>query len=273
MLIEEVSGARLSELRVDLDQPIPHSASERIAVLTDARLAGIPLQHLVGHWPFRYVDLLVDGRALIPRPETEVVVGVVLDELKLLRSRAIERGEHNKHMLRVVDLGAGSGAMTCSVANEDPDVEIIAVENSVAALGLASDNIARLSESERGRVTLLEGSWFGPLHEHELVPVDVVIANPPYLAAHEWADLDPVVRDHDPYRALVAGESGLEDLATIIGEAPRCFSGEGVLVCEIGSTQAQASRDLAVRAGASFVDVLSDLAGRDRVLVARFIHG
>jgi release factor glutamine methyltransferase len=273
VLIEEVSGLSLSLLRVDFDLPISPRSKERLDVLTQARLAGVPLQHLVGHWPFRYVDLLVDHRALIPRPETEVVVGVALVELELLRTRALVRNDDTTQILRVADLGTGAGAIACALVNEDPRVEVFAVDRSRDALELAVANIARLTESERLRVNVLEGNWFVPLREPALISLDLVIANPPYLAVNEWADLDPVVRDHDPYEALVAGETGLEDLATIIGDAPGHFLGEGVVVCEIGALQAHATREIAAEAGASSVDVLRDLAGRERVLVARFFRG
>jgi len=271
ILLEEVAGVDFATLVTRLDETIPFRDIEHLEQLLQSRLAGVPLQHIVGHWPFRNVELLVDRRALIPRPETEQVVAFALAELARIRAR--EGIADRSKRLRVVDLGTGSGAISCAIADEDEFTEVIAVDSSQDALGLAALNIARLRESASRRVELLRGSWYEPLADIEVGSVDCVISNPPYLREDEWQHLDPGVRDHDPYRALVSGTSGLEDLERIITTAPRFLAEQGALICEIGETQSEAVRELSGFAGFLEVEVRKDLAGRDRILIARSPHG
>lgn len=273
ILVEEVARKKFSDLFLDLDDPIFPTEQVKLEALGAKRHTGVPLQHCIGHWPFRRLELLTDRRALIARPETEELVGVALDELTRLRAQARERNEPSGRSLTVVDLGTGSGAIACALADEDDEVAVIAIDRSTDALDLARENIGNLRDSARRRIRCVGGSWFEPLDEISHGPIDLVIANPPYLTEDEWATLDPVVRDHDPYGALVAGPTGLEDLELIIKGAPVCLLGSGVLVCEIGATQGEKVRELAKRSGARHVEVRRDLAGRDRVLVARYGSG
>jgi release factor glutamine methyltransferase len=268
ILIEEVSQRRFSALFLEFDRELSLREEEQLEVLVGQRLGGVPLQHLVGHWPFRQLELIVDARALIPRPETEEVVAATLDQLMYLFDRQRQQG--SDHLLQVVDLGTGSGAIACALVNEFLHCEVKAIDRSAKALSLARENVAQLSSSEQHRITLIEGSWFAPFQIEGATSVDVIVANPPYISQSEWEVLDATVREHDPHTALVAGETGFEDLETIITGAPGVFGEAGVLVCEIGATQGEACRSLATLAGASSVEVLPDLVGRDRILVAKF---
>jgi len=272
ILLEEVSSTGFATLVLRLDEPIPPADLKKLATLVASRLDAVPLQHLVGHWPFRNVELLVDSRALIPRQETQEVVGVALAELSRMRDQSKDIGAKERR-LSVIDLGTGSGAIACAIADEDDLVEIIAVDVETEALALAAENTGRLQESARERIELLLGSWYEPLVSIEPGSVDCIISNPPYIDEDAWQYLAPEVRDHDPYSALVSGQSGLEDLETIIAGAPRFLRNKGVLICEIGATQADSVRDLATRSGFCDVEVGQDLAGRDRILVARRPHG
>ena len=272
ILLEEVSGANFAALVLRLDDPVPPAVLTRLAALVRSRLDFVPLQHLVGHWPFRNLELLVDARALIPRQETEEVVARALAELSRIRASLDDAGENGRH-LSVVELGTGSGAISCAIADEVDLVEIIAVDLARDALALAAENVAQLREGARERIELRLGSWYGALGALAPGSIDCIVSNPPYVDESSWRDLEPEVRDHDPYSALVSGPSGLEDLSTIIAGAPRYLHDHGALICEIGADQSDAVRELAAGSGFGDVEIARDLAGRDRVLVARRPNG
>lgn len=223
------------------------------------RIAGEPLQHVLGHWPFRTIDLLVDRRALIPRPETELVVEYVLRELQRVQRSPL-----------VVDLGTGSGAIACSVASEHPEAKVVAIEKSGEAVELAISNRDRLDADVARRIDVRIGDWFEALPLEIRGRVDLVVSNPPYIAEHEWSGLEPVVRDFDPKAALVAGPLGTEAIANVIAGTPDVIADGGGVVVEIAPSQSVAARALARAAGARAIDVQHDFAGRDRVLIARW---
>lgn len=227
------------------------------------RQRGEPLQHVLGHWSFRHLDVLVDGRALVPRPETEVVVEAALGELARLARR--------RPLSAVADLGTGSGVIALSLATEVPGpVPVVyATDVSDAALSLAGENARRvLGADRRDRLELRLGSWYAALPAEVLGGLDLVVSNPPYLSSEEWPGLEPVVKDFDPYAALVAGPSGTECLEAVVGGASRWLAPDGCLVVEIAPHQAQAASGLARGAGFRTAGVRHDLAGRPRVLVA-----
>jgi release factor glutamine methyltransferase len=217
---------------------------------------------VVGHWGFRQLDLVVDGRALVPRPETEFTVEVALAELATRRTPA--------RQALVVELGTGSGAIACSLVSELADVIVLATDLSPAALEVAALNRSRLDAVRARRVEFRRGDWYEALDPTIAGTVDLVVANPPYVAASEWCRLDPVVRDFDPREALVAGETGREAIEEILRGAPAWLSAGAAAVVEVAPHQASAVADFARGRGARTVDVRRDLAGRDRVLVARW---
>lgn len=246
-----LAGAGPSPSPADLDE---------LDCLLARRLAGEPLQHLLRRWSFRRLDLVVDRRALVPRPETELVAGLALEAVAAADGGAGAPA-------RAVDLGTGSGAIACALVDEHPRVRVVAVEVSPEALSLAEENRAALRAEAASRLELRLGSWYGPLGDLAGA-VDVVVANPPYLAAVEWPELDPVVRDFDPYPALVAGEGGLEGVEAVLAGAPSVLRAGGVVVVEVAPHQADPALELAERHGAVGAEVRSDLAGRPRALVA-----
>jgi release factor glutamine methyltransferase len=268
-IIEHVTGWSVAGLAAALDEPADPVLLHRVGELVDRRRRGEPLQHVLGEWSFRSLELTVDRRALVPRPETEVVVEHALGELaRSRRDGADERGFDHR-TLRALDLGTGSGAIACALVAETSDVEVIAIDSSADALDLARVNRDALGGAGR-RIELREGSWYEALGADLHGSVDCIVANPPYLAAAEWAGLEPVVRDHDPYGALVAGPTGLEAYEVIVAGAPNFLAPHGALVLEIAPSQAEAVRDLARGNGASEVELAPDLAGRTRVVVARW---
>jgi release factor glutamine methyltransferase len=232
------------------------------------RRSGVPLQWVVGAWGFRGIDVKVDGRALVPRPETEIVVEVALGELERMAAAS-----PREPVRLALDLGTGSGVIALSLAAERSDLEVLAVDRSAEALSLARENLAELAVGTdptlSARVRLAEGDWYAAVGEELRGRVDIVVANPPYLAEAEWEQLDPVVRDHDPYGALVAGPTGLEAIEAVVGGAATFLRPTGSVVAELAPAQAGAAAEVARAAGLGEVAVLEDLAGRPRVLRAR----
>ncbi len=264
ILIEEVAGVPYSRLFPELDAAPPAGARASLEGLVARRRAGEPLQHVVGHWPFRTLELVVDRRALVPRPETELVAGHALAQL--VRVRALRPPGAT---LVAADLGTGSGAIACALVSEAEDLAVLAVDASADALRLAAVNRDRLGCQARARLELRAGDWYGGIDERWRHGIDCVVANPPYLAEREWGGLDPVVRDFDPYAALVAGPEGTEAIAAIVAGAPEFLAPHGALVVEIAPHQADVALGLARRAGFAVATVEEDLAGRPRALVAR----
>lgn len=260
-LLEEAAGRRLSALLSSLDDQAPPAAAAALEVLVRRRQQGEPLQHVFGHWPFAGVELLVDRRALVPRPETEVLVELALGEL---------RGAPRGARASALDLGTGSGAIACALVQAIGNLQVLAVDCSARALALAEENRGRLPSAAAVRLRLARGSWYEGLPAELAGRLDLVAANPPYLAAAEWPGLDPVVRDHDPYQALVAGPTGLEAHRAVLAGAGQALRPGGTLLLEHAPHQAGALTALARQGGARSAEVLADLAGRPRVLRARW---
>ncbi|HEU5149260.1 MAG TPA: peptide chain release factor N(5)-glutamine methyltransferase [Iamia sp.] len=262
-IVEEATGHDGAALHAHLDEPATVRGVAALDRMVERRLAGEPLQYVLGRWGFRTLDLMVDDRVLIPRPETEGVVDHVLAELRQRRDAAADTSAVAPV---VVDLGCGSGAIGLAVAAEWRGAEVHLVDVSAAAVAVARANLAGLGIGG-GNVTVHEGSWFAPLPPDRAGRVDVVVSNPPYVAADE--ELPPVVADWEPTGALVSGPTGLEAVEAIVAEAGDWLVPGGLLVVEIGATQGEAAAALAAAARLVDVEVRPDLAGRDRALVAR----
>lgn len=257
-IVERASGFDGAQHHLRLDDPVTVRAAAHFEQMVGRRSAGEPLQYVLGAWGFRTLDLYVDARVLIPRPETETVVEVAIAELHRLAPRAP----------LVVDLGTGSGAIALSLAREVPGAEVWAVDRSPGALAVARANLAGLGRAGAA-VRLAEGSWFDPLPPILRGRVDLVVSNPPYVAEGEVDDLPPEVARWEPMGALVAGPTGLEQIAAIVDQAPHWLARPAALVVEIAPHQREAAMALALDAGFDAVDVRPDLAGRARVLVGR----
>ncbi|MDQ6784331.1 MAG: peptide chain release factor N(5)-glutamine methyltransferase [Actinomycetota bacterium] len=245
-----------------LDEVVTARAGARFEARLARRMAGEPLQYVLGHWSFRNLDVLVDRRVLIPRPETEITVEVALQELDRIRAA---RGAG----ATVVDLGTGSGVIALSLASERHGVTVWATDASTGALDVARANVAGMAGSAAPRVRLVEGRWWEALPPALAGSVDLVVSNPPYVSSAEMSRLAPVVADWEPPAALCAGTTGLEDVAEIVGDASRWLRRGGAAIVEIAPHQAGPVVDLARRAGLVGAEVHPDLAGRLRVLVAR----
>ena len=246
-----------AELVTALDHAVPARAGAHFASMVERRASGEPLQYALGSWSFRTLDLMVDRRVLIPRPETEVVAGIAIEAAKGRRGGRVT----------VVDLGTGSGAIALAIAAEVPGAEVWGTDVSEDALEVARANLCGLGGLAAARVRLARGSWFDALPDELAGSVDVVVANPPYIPDDEV--IDPAVDGWEPRVALRSGPTGLEALEAILSDAPRWITADGVVVLEIAPNQTGDVRALASRAGFRTAEVVRDLAGRDRVLVTR----
>jgi release factor glutamine methyltransferase len=248
----------------------------RAGELADRRATGEPLQYVLGRWPFRSLDLVVDRRVLIPRPETEQLVEVALAELGAL-SPSPGGGPGPVG----VDLGTGSGAIALSLAVEGgpvaPGLVVWATDASADALDVARENLAGLAVRDpvaARRVRISGGRWFDALPPEMAGTIDLVVSNPPYVAESDLPGLDPTVRDWEPHRALVAapgssGVGGMADIEAVIAGAARWLRPSGALVVEIDPSQGAAALEVAGRAGFPQSRTRRDLAGRIRMVVAR----
>jgi release factor glutamine methyltransferase len=266
-LVEAASGYEGIEWMSVADQTPHVIAQAHLDAMVERRLRGEPLQYALGSWTFRDLDLLVDPRVLIPRPETEWVVETALEEAVRIGLRRGGRAAFDASTEAVVaDLGTGSGAIALALATELPDVLVWATDASRDALEVARANVAGCGQT---RVRLSEGSWFAALPETLQGALALVVSNPPYIAEHEVASLPDEVAGHEPRAALVSGPTGLEAIEELVAAAPRWLAPGASLVVEIAPHQAEPAAALAVAAGFGDVAVRDDLTGRPRVLVAR----
>ena len=202
-----------------------------------------PVAYITGRRGFRHIELAVDARVLVPRPETELLVEVGVELLA--------RGA------RVVDVGTGSGAIALALRDERPDLEVTGTDVSAGALAVARDNAARLGLA--GDVAFVEGDLLAGLGE-----VDAVLSNPPYVAEGERVALAPEILRHEPAGALFAGADGLDVIRRLVPAA--VAAGARLAAIEVGEGQAAAVRALMVEAGFATVQVRRDLAGIERVV-------
>ena len=269
-MVEHVSGYDAAELVAAEDEPVGSRSAAYLAELVVRRVAGEPLQYVLGCWTFMGIDLLVDARVLIPRPETEVTARVAIDEAVRLGAR---RGRPDPWAgayttYAVADLGTGSGAIALALASDLPDAEVWATDSSHDALAVARANLAGTGLPST-RVRVGTGSWFEALPDQFRGNLRLVVSNPPYVAESEFDDLPTEVRAYEPRDALVSGTTGLEAIEAIVQDSPAWLDPVGTLTCEIAPHQSRAASDMANAAGFDEVLVQRDLAGRDRVLVAR----
>ena len=254
LLLAHVLGIKRLDLYLQFDRPLTNDQLETFRSLVRRRLKREPLQYIVGTVQFRELELQVDRRALIPRPETEVLVG-----------QAIAWAKRNGTARSALDIGTGSGAIALSLVHEQAVQTVVATDVSADALSLARANAERLGLADS--VDLRCGALWAAVENGE--KFDIVISNPPYVAWAERETLQPEVREWEPAAALFAESDGLSVVREIIHGAGRHLHGGGLLALEVGMTQASLVAE-EVRALPAFsdVDVVRDLTGRDRVVTA-----
>jgi len=261
-LLSRLLGVGRGELVKLSARPLETSEAAAFDLQLRRRKAGEPVQYITGRAAFRHLDLAVDRRVLIPRPETELLVEAVLEHLDAL--------DWSKRPPRVLDLGTGSGCIALAIAQERRDALVTATDASQDALDLARENAGASGVADR--VQFAQGHWFEAVDPE--TRFDVVVANPPYISFDEAAALPADVREWEPPTALFADDEGLADLREILDEAPRHLLAGGLLAMELAEQRAahvagwlDGARDWASH------ELRSDLAGRPRMLLVRRERG
>ena len=252
LLLAEVLGLKRLDLYLQFDRPLRPEELAEFKARLQRRARREPLQYIAGHADFRELRLRVDRRVLIPRPETEVLVGEVL---------AWAAGRAGA---TAVDVGTGSGAIALSLAVEGAFSRVVATDVSPDALALAEENARDAAPDAAVEFRL--GHLLEAVAGERF---DVVVSNPPYVGEEERASLDPEVREWEPAEALFSGAGGLDVLRELVRSAPEHLRPGGLLALEIGASQAAAVAEL-VRAAGGFGEprIRRDLAGRERIVLA-----
>jgi len=255
LLLTHALGLDRVHLYQRLRDELPPEREQSYHVLLERRLAHEPTAYIVGHKEFYGLDFQVTPAAIIPRPETETLVELVV---AFVRERSADEP------FTLVDVGVGCGAIAVAVAHELPQAQVIATDVSPEALALAQRNAERHGLSQR--IRFLQGDLLEPLE----TPVDIVAANLPYVPTADWERLPPEIRAHEPRSGLDGGPDGLRLIERLLRQAPRYLKPGGALFVEIGDEQGQAASALAREAFPNAqVEVKPDLSGLDRVLVVR----
>ncbi|MBI2941334.1 MAG: peptide chain release factor N(5)-glutamine methyltransferase [Chloroflexi bacterium] len=253
VLLQEALRLPAAMLLARLREPFPEAARARLAELIRRRVHREPLAYLIGQREFFGLELRVDSRVLIPRPETELLVELALHATARLRK--------TDKALHLVDVGTGSGAIAIALATRLPSDFVTAIDCSPAALAVAAENVRRHHVDER--VAVVAGDLLAPLASS----VDLIVANLPYIPSVEVERLQPEVRDHEPRLALDGGANGLHLYQRLIGQASACLDRPGALLFEIGAGQADAASQLARAAfPGAIIRRHRDLAGIERVI-------
>lgn len=236
-----------------LREELPSGATDAFQALLRRRLAHEPTAYILGRKEFYGLELEVTPAAIIPRPETETLVELVLEFVRTREAR---------HEMRVADVGVGCGAIAAALAVNLPQAEIIATDISRDALALARRNADR--HGVAGRIRFLESDLLEPLD----APMDVIAANLPYVRTGDFEAGPPEIRDHEPRLGLDGGPDGLRIIERLLGQAPSRLKPGGALFVEIGEEQGNAARKLAAQSfPRARIEVRKDLSGLDRVLV------
>ncbi|MBL9202134.1 MAG: peptide chain release factor N(5)-glutamine methyltransferase [Opitutaceae bacterium] len=251
LLIGHALARTRMQLYMEFERPLAEAELGKIRPLVRRRGQREPLQYIVGEVEFHGLKLKVDKRALIPRPETELLVAHVIAFCAASSPS------------RILDLGTGSGAIAIALAAMLPAAVVTAVDVSAEALTLARENASANGVGER--VGFLESDWFTAVLAEKF---DLIVANPPYLSAEETATTAPEVRGHEPAVALTSPGGGLDHLARIIAESPRVLAPGGLLALETGIAQHARLGELAAAAGYTRTESRQDLTGRDRFVFA-----
>jgi release factor glutamine methyltransferase len=259
LLLAEAIGCDRARLSAEPEAGVPPAAARQFGEMVRRRLRREPVAYILGCKGFRLIELGVDRRVLVPRPETELLVELALE----LQPR------------RVLDVGTGSGAIALAIADELPGCEVIATDTSAAALEVARANAERLGLAERVQ-----------FHAGTLPPepaeFDLLVANLPYVAEAEWGGLEPEVTEWEPREALLAGPDGLEAIRALLTDrrlaglfgyvgqtGNSAVGGTGSVALEVGAGQAAAVGEMLREAGFSEVEAIPDLAGIPRVVWGR----
>lgn len=267
---EHLLAAALGIRRMSLhhqrwDTPTPDQVA-RFRELMARRLTREPLQYVLGEAAFRELTLRVDRRVLIPRPETEVLVGAVLAAVEARVGTGGQAVAGKGERLVALDIGTGSGAIAISLAHEGPFVRVVATDVSRGALAVARENAQHAGVSER--IEFRRAPGWSAIREGERF--DVVVSNPPYIAEPEREGLPPEIREFEPAAALFGGPEGLDVAQHILAGAARHLRPGGLLALELAPSQAPRVAECVRREGVyQSPRIVHDLTGRARAVLAR----
>ncbi len=250
LLLAEAAGAGRAWLHAHPEAAVAPGAARRFAAMIERRARREPIAYILGRKAFRRIELAVDRRVLIPRPETELLVEAALE----LRP------------LSVLDVGTGSGAIALAIADELPEARVLGLDSSAGAIEVARANARRLGLADRAEFRVVPADGLGLLSA--VAPpaaggYDLVVANLPYVAGAEWAGLPPEIRDWEPREAVVAGPDGLGAIRALLAAPPPCRA----IALEVGISQAEAVAELVRGAGFPLAERRRDLAGIERAVV------
>ncbi len=253
LLLARCLGTDRIGLYLDFHKPLDDGERATYRELVRRRLAGEPVAYILGHKEFWSLDLDVDRRVLVPRPETELLVEVALDVLRGMDSPL------------VVDIGTGSGAIALALAKERPDAKVVATDLSADALQVAAANAEKLGLA----VEFRHGNLFEPLADLD-GEVDLLVSNPPYVAQDRIDQVEPAVLEYEPRSALLAGPDGLGVIRVLVEQAGPFLKTGGYLLLEMAFDQADAITSLfRSTTGWAEPQVRKDLAGKPRAVLAR----
>jgi release factor glutamine methyltransferase len=245
VMLGAITGLDAAAIVAHPERPLSGAEARAFAEAVRRRVRREPVAYITGSQAFRHIELAVDPRVLIPRPETELLVEIALE---------LEPDT-------VLEVGTGSGAVALAVAEELPSAQVVATDTSAEALVVAAANAERLGLGGRVR--------FDPGTLPEAEGFDLVVANLPYVSEAEWRTLAPELTDHEPREALVAGPTGLEAISALLDSLAARPGWAGAVALEHGMGQADAVAELAAAAGFEEIDRRADLAGIDRLVLAR----
>jgi release factor glutamine methyltransferase len=250
LLLGEATGRDRATLAADPEAGVDAVAGRRFGEMVRRRLRREPVAYILGRRGFRRIELAVDPRALIPRPETELLVEV-----------AVELGPGS-----VLDIGTGSGAVALAVADELPTASVRGTDTSADAIDVARANAISLGLDDRVEFDVVAPlSTHGGRKRQGDARYDLVVANLPYVRDDEWATLAPEIRNHEPRDALLGGPDGLDPIRSLLASPPDCST----IALEVGAGQAGTVERLVCEAGLTSTETRRDLAGIERVVVGR----
>ncbi|HVM60160.1 MAG TPA: HemK/PrmC family methyltransferase [Verrucomicrobiae bacterium] len=294
LLLAHLLKKKRLQLYLEFERELDEKTLAALREMVKRRAAGEPVQYITGEAEFCGLKLMVDKRVLIPRPETELLVETVLERMrdegggrraedeggrpaddrgpraeaesgKGKRRPQAETPAPPSENLKVVDVGTGSGCIAIALAKKLPDAEITAIDVSPQALEVARGNAALHHVEKNTR--FLESDLLDNLDSS--FRADVIVSNPPYIADGEIVELPKEVRDFEPVKALQAGEDGLKVIRRLVTSTRRLLSPSGFIALEIGAGQRAAVEDIFREQGYEVVEVVKDLQGHERVIVAR----
>jgi release factor glutamine methyltransferase len=251
VLLAHVLGVTRARIQAHLDRRLDAAELDSYRELIERRRQHEPVAYIIGHKEFYGLDFYVDRRVLIPRPETELLV-----------EKGLEIGRAASHPLTIADVGTGSGAIATSLAVHLPQALIYGLDASPEALEVAALN--RRRHSVEKRVHLLQGNLLSPLPK----PVDLIVANLPYVSGAEWDLLPRTITAYEPRFALDGGPDGLDATRRLLAQARSYLKPQATILLEIGAVQGAAVADLARRHfSTATVEVVQDYAELDRMVI------